>query len=233
MEDYKKELEDYFCRFTFGQFVTLVLLEIVTLFFVFYLGARYGGDLLGNRDNTAKKEESVLPKNNKSVDDLVGGSAPAVNYTYPDVLTGNSNKAIKVKPSGLSASDYEKESAKVPVEVPVAEPTPAPVVEKAEPIADVEPVAEKPIETLSKTSHGGKFSIQVGSYSSSTEAKTRVSHWKKRGYSAFMTTGEIPGKGTWYRVRLGAFSSKPEAQKFLDKIKTKEKTDGIVVPSKS
>jgi hypothetical protein len=45
MEDFKKDIDDYFCRFTFGQFVTLILLEVVTLFFVFYLGARYGSDL--------------------------------------------------------------------------------------------------------------------------------------------------------------------------------------------
>ena len=36
-----------FCRFTFGQFFALLVLEVFTLFFVFYLGARYGREFLG------------------------------------------------------------------------------------------------------------------------------------------------------------------------------------------
>ena len=36
------EHDGFFCRFTFGQFFALLLLEVFTLFFIFYLGARYG-----------------------------------------------------------------------------------------------------------------------------------------------------------------------------------------------
>jgi len=39
--------EGFFCRFTFGQFFALLVLEVFTLFFVFYLGARYGPEFLG------------------------------------------------------------------------------------------------------------------------------------------------------------------------------------------
>jgi cell division protein FtsN len=53
MTDYLKarkpgeEGEGFFCRFTFGQFFALLVLEVFTLFFVFYLGARYGPQFLG------------------------------------------------------------------------------------------------------------------------------------------------------------------------------------------
>ncbi len=42
-----EDAESFFCRFTFGQFFALLVLEVFTLFFVFYLGARYGRGLLG------------------------------------------------------------------------------------------------------------------------------------------------------------------------------------------
>lgn len=42
-----EEDEGYFCRFTFGQFFALLVIEIFTVFFVFYLGARYGREILG------------------------------------------------------------------------------------------------------------------------------------------------------------------------------------------
>lgn len=41
------EGEGFFCRFTFGQFFALLVLEVLTIFFVFYLGARYGREFLG------------------------------------------------------------------------------------------------------------------------------------------------------------------------------------------
>ena len=61
---YNKKESSYFCRFTFGQFFTILVLEIFTLFFVFYLGARYGDELLSVKrvPQTAIAEESGFPK---------------------------------------------------------------------------------------------------------------------------------------------------------------------------
>src|SRR3989338_5620270 len=110
MSEFGKEVEDYFCRFTFGQFVTLILLELVTLFFVFYLGAHYGPELMGNRSNIAAKEDVLSSAGGtKSVDEIVGNGSP--EYTYPEVLTDNGKaQAIRIKPSGLTAAEYEKGS---------------------------------------------------------------------------------------------------------------------------
>lgn len=236
MEEFKKEIEDYFCRFTFGQFVTLILLEIVTLFFVFYLGAHYGPDLMGKRE--AKKGTDLPKESPKSVDEIVG--TPPVEYTYPEVLTGPAGqKAIKVKPSGLTAEEYERQGKVLAKqgEPKAEEPSKETTVvggEEVPPIQEVKETAkQQPEKKGSAGGSQGKFSIQVGSYQSVQEANTALNRWKKRGYSAFMTVGEIPDKGTWYRVRIGGFTTRQEAETYLEKFKTKEKTAGLVVPSKS
>lgn len=251
MEDYKKEVDDYFCRFTFGQFVTLILLEIVTLFFVFYLGARYGSDLLGT-GSVAKKEGSVLPKEGpKSVDEIIGRKSD--EYTYPEVLTGPGadrpeGRAIKVKPSGVTSDEYERQKMEDPAVVAAREPkaqAPVEAPKKAPPEpAREEPIAEAPIreevpEETTATPKAqlrepkGKFTIQVGSYQSSQEATQTMNQWKKKGYQAFLATGNVPGKGVWYRVRIGGFATRDEASKYLEKLKQKEKASAIVVPSNS
>jgi len=51
----QEETDSFFCRFTFGQFFALLVLEVFTLFFVFYLGARYGEEFLGLRAQAEKK----------------------------------------------------------------------------------------------------------------------------------------------------------------------------------
>lgn len=274
MEDFKKDVDDYFCRFTFGQFVTLILLEVVTLFFVFYLGARYGSDLLGTGD---VKKQAVIPgQSPKNVDDIVG--TPSVEYTYPEVLTSrDGQKAIRIKPSGVTADEYDRQKIEDPAaiiqrdspreETPVQAPTAAEVYKKSgstpnavipstpttpqiptsptanPPIQErpdeeqlvrqevpVEAAVEAPVETPKPK---GKFTIQVGSYQSSNEASAALSGWKKKGYSAYTAVGTIPEKGTWYRVRIGGFPSREEAQKFLDKFKAKEKASALVVLSNS
>jgi DedD protein len=273
MEDFKKDIDDYFCRFTFGQFVTLILLEVVTLFFVFYLGARYGSDLLGTGDS--KKQAVVPTQNPKNVDDIVG--APSVEYTYPEVLTSrDGQKAIRIKPSGVTADEYDRQKVEDPAailqrdmpkeEVPVVAPAGVEVMKKSgsapaatppttpavkPPVAAVPTPAEErpdedqlvkqgtpaetPAETpaVTETKPKGKFTIQVGSYQSSDEASAALSGWKKKGYSAYTAIGNIPQKGTWYRVRIGGFASREDAQKFLDKFKAKEKASALVVLSSS
>lgn len=300
MSDYKKDLEDYFCRFTFGQFVTLVLFEVVTLFFVFYLGAKYGTDLVGGRiasqqnSEIQRREEGFLPQGKKTVDDIVGENS---SYSYPDVLTGNS-KAIRIKPSGMTAEDAEKNNRQVPIQVPsprmvakneenverpiaeAREITPTDVnelevekhvVKKSEPPVVVKEVKKTPgqltaeelereairnrpalVETEEAVTEAepvktpqpeaipagvakkmsGNYSLQMGSYPTLEEAQASHQNWKKKGYSAFITEAEIPGKGTWYRVRLGSFPTQDKAKALLDKIKKQEKKTGIVVLNK-
>ncbi len=227
MDEFKKELEDYFCRFTFGQFVSLILLEVVTLFFVFYLGARYGPDLIGPR-GTSGKEATTLPKAGpKSVDEIVG--APSVEYTYPEVLTGaEGQKAIRVKPSGMTAEEAEKKVKEGERPIVSGEP-----IVEAPPIEKITP-SEKPTRqaTPSETPPG-KFAIQVGSYQSAEEASHSAGQWKQKGYSTFMSVGEIPKKGIWYRVRIGGFETRDEAQRFLEKFQEKEKAQALIVLSKS
>ena len=211
MSEFGKEVEDYFCRFTFGQFVTLILLELVTLFFVFYLGARYGPDLIGGRKEVATQAAVEAP--------------PPVDYSFPEALSDKEGGAIKIKPSGMTAREYEERQRVViplPEEIPVPPPA-APIKIKEAP--------EKPVPAASKK--GGAFSVQVGSYQTAEEAARMVDKWKQKGYQTIMTVGEIPNKGVWYRVRIGQFKDRDEAKIFLQKFKTREKADGLVVSTRS
>lgn len=225
MNEFEKELEDYFCRFTFGQFVTLILLEVVTLFFVFYLGARYGPDLMGRRqERTTQKASALPPDDSRKVEDLL--SNPPTNYSYPEALGDGKgknadvdaveSKSLRVKPSGMTAKEADLliKKGTVGKEAPPPE------------------VSGQP-EELKEQEVVGAFSIQVGSYQSEDEANQMRAKWKKKGYSAFVTSGEVPGRGIWYRVRIGKFGTKSEANAYLDKLKTREKVEALVVSSKS
>ncbi len=73
-----------------------------------------------------------------------------------------------------------------------------------------------------------KFTIQVASSKDSRVADKLVDRLKKGGYPAYRSIGKIPGKGIWYRVRVGYFNSRPEAGPTLKRLK-KEKINAIIV----
>ncbi|MEJ5350796.1 MAG: SPOR domain-containing protein [Melioribacteraceae bacterium] len=76
-------------------------------------------------------------------------------------------------------------------------------------------------QLVSKTifTDGKKFCIQVSSWKENQKAEREVNKLKNMGYQAFMVKVNIPGRGIWYRVRIGYFSSLEEAEEFYNKIK--------------
>ncbi|MBN2657651.1 MAG: SPOR domain-containing protein [Spirochaetales bacterium] len=101
-------------------------------------------------------------------------------------------------------------------EVPnVVEVTPVKQAEPAKPAVSVAPAAR--VQETRKISVT-VYWIQVGSYTDLTKAEDVRSYLLTRDISSEIQTRSVDGT-TYYRVRIGAFQSKGEADKFLDPIK--------------
>jgi cell division septation protein DedD len=72
------------------------------------------------------------------------------------------------------------------------------------------------------------LTIQVASFKDPTAADKMVAELKEKGYPAYRSMGKIPGKGIWYRVRVGHYGSKSEADSTIKKLK-KDRLDCILV----
>jgi cell division protein FtsN len=75
---------------------------------------------------------------------------------------------------------------------------------------------------------GPVFTVQVSSGKDKKGAEKRVTTLINKGYPAYLVSSEISGKGTWYRVRVGEYRDKNEAEKTLSKL-SQEKIKGIIV----
>ena len=81
----------------------------------------------------------------------------------------------------------------------------------------------------SNTKTSGKtYTIQAASVKLVSDADQLVASLKKKGYPAYRAIGKIPGKGIWYRVRIGEYSSRADAGRMLKKLK-KEGMKPIVI----
>ncbi|HEY4059209.1 MAG TPA: SPOR domain-containing protein [Kofleriaceae bacterium] len=52
-----------------------------------------------------------------------------------------------------------------------------------------------------------RYTLQLSSFQDKTEAETFLDSMKAKGFNASITTAEVDGKGTFYRVRMGTYRS--------------------------
>ena len=76
---------------------------------------------------------------------------------------------------------------------------------------------------MTRSKAGGGFTVQVASYREKGEAETLADRLTLKGYKPYVVPADLPGKGKWYRVRVGEFRTKREAASFGENLKRKER----------
>lgn len=72
----------------------------------------------------------------------------------------------------------------------------------------------KPSSLAVEVTEDGQFTVQISAWRSSINAKREVERFQRAGYNAFVERADIPSKGgLWYRVRVGQFSTRAEAER--------------------
>jgi len=64
----------------------------------------------------------------------------------------------------------------------------------------------------------GTLTIQVASMKDGEAAERIVANLKKEGYPAFLARSVIPGKGLWFRVRVGSYANREQAAADIDRL---------------
>jgi len=75
----------------------------------------------------------------------------------------------------------------------------------------------------------GEFSLQVISYEEAAPARSFADGLRARGHRAFVTEADIPERGRYFRVRIGPFENRPEAEAYRRKFEADEGMNTFVV----
>jgi len=57
----------------------------------------------------------------------------------------------------------------------------------------------------------GRFTLQLSSFQEKDEAAEFMKVLEGKGYQTYLISAEVPGRGLWYRVRLGDYANHDEA----------------------
>ena len=90
--------------------------------------------------------------------------------------------------------------------------------------------AKQPVAAKSQTKPTGKvYTVQVAAVKVAKDADRLVAQLKNKGFPAYRVIGKVENQGIWFRVRVGKYNTKSEADAILKKlIKAGQKP--IVVP---
>lgn len=88
-------------------------------------------------------------------------------------------------------------------------------------------------ETRSKAEDGAKktrFTLQVQAFRNKPEAESFARDLRGRGHSPYVVESRVPGRGRWFRVRVGKFDDQSGALAFQKRFEKTEGIDTFVTP---
>ncbi|HMI90081.1 MAG TPA: SPOR domain-containing protein, partial [Polyangiales bacterium] len=80
--------------------------------------------------------------------------------------------------------------------------------------------------------HDGEFTLQVISYDSPEPSRAFAEGLRAKGHSAFVVAADIPDRGRYYRVRIGPFKNRFQADAYRRKFESDEQMNTFVVREK-
>lgn len=206
----------YFSR---GQMVLLGAVFTLVSVIIFALGVFVGKGIEGRR--VLKKEEPLVKVPIKPGAETAAVPAPAAKT--PEITF---NESAGKPPKVVNTADEQRAAAKPVEKAARAEASPKETAKAAEKKAEkpTRPEEDKKAESAdaAEAKDAGKiWRAQVNAFPDERSARQIVDRLKNKGYNAYVT--EVQNRGrSWYRVSVGRYNSREEADKMVEQLRTKE-----------
>ena len=77
----------------------------------------------------------------------------------------------------------------------------------------------------------GQFTVQLGATQEKTDAARLEGRARGAGLKAYVQEADLGARGTWYRVRVGAFRDKDSANRFRKDVERELRVAAVVMPA--
>jgi cell division septation protein DedD len=218
-----KDNRFYFSR---GQMVLLGVSFTFAALIIFVLGVFVGQ---GIESRKLVKKEEPLVKIPVKPGASESSAAPAPQAKNEITF----NESLSKRGTALAAAEEKPRAVKPPEKVARVETKEAPGAARAEAPARAganrveksappQAAAKKTDAAANDAKDPGQaWRAQVNAFPEENSAKLIVDRLKNKGYNAYVTAVENRGK-TWYRVNVGKFGSRDDAEKMAEVLRSKE-----------
>ncbi len=180
-------------------------------------------DIAGIQEKLEASREDLENRERSRIQGKLGIAKDKTKLGFYEALRDN-QEDTQLEKKNLSSS-ISKKALPLPAKKP-----PRSIDDKANKIITKKktPPQKKPTTPPQKPSSASKrkirpavktYTIQAASVKNARDADRLVAELKKTGFKAYRAIGKVPGKGIWYRVRVGKYRNKTDALNTMQKLK--------------
>ena len=85
------------------------------------------------------------------------------------------------------------------------------------------------VVTSAPHGHDGEYTLQVISYERPEPSRAFAEALRQKGHAAFVASADVPDRGRYYRVRIGPFKNREQAETYRHKFEDDEHMNTFVV----
>jgi DedD protein len=100
------------------------------------------------------------------------------------------------------------------------------------PVRPVQIASPVPIALTPPPRELGNFTVQIGAAQERSDAARLESRARGAGLKPYVQEANLPAKGTWYRIRVGAFRDRDAADRFRRDVERELRTAAVVMPTR-
>lgn len=157
--------------------------------------------------------------------EIVDARRAEVDTVMPKISDANLEELIN---EAATRAPAKAEVAEVPKATTASTTKTLAVTKSADSAAAIEVAQPKELPSTVAASSIGKFTIQVASYATETEAIKHATDLKDKGFSAFYVPAKVNDRN-WYRVSVGLFGNRQEAMEYRKELMTEANISSAIV----
>jgi cell division septation protein DedD len=139
----------------------------------------------------------------------------------------------------LAALDAQARKDRMPVALPAKAAVETTVVARAPQAATVVPPPPRAKEAAAPAvalnpppADAGQYTVQIGATQERPEASRLEARARSAGLRPYVVEANLGARGTWYRVRVGAFRDKEAANRFRKDVERELRLSAAVMPTR-
>jgi DedD protein len=212
------------------QLVFLAMSATVVAVVIFLCGVMVGRGVPTARQAAAEPieadvlapDETGAPAAESTGGDTTEGApvAPAP-LEYAEIVSEQPPAERPLKPASPARQPFAAETAVARAETPARA---APAVAASKPVGKPAAKPEAATAPAPAAAAPGGFQVQVAAYQAKVDASSVRDRLVRKGYPAFVTEATTSA-GTWFRVRVGGYPTRDEAQAVATRLKREEQLE--------
>ena len=209
------------------QWIALLTAGVVIMGLTFTLGVLVGRQwsrpaAAASADSGARKTVPPGKRGGLSGADVEPSPQVDQKLTFYQTLTA---------PLGRGSADAsQRADAKAqPAPEPVPSPPPYPYTSRGETLVE-KPAAPEPEAAPAQAAAAGLWSVQVAAFKTQGQAASLHKQLREAGFDAYIAPAAASDGQTNYRVRVGTFKSKADAQRMVERVRGERSLAAFVTP---